>query len=125
MHPQSPATFEVQELFGNEKKKQVVHARRMILYKSDREDKVVDENIIQYAEYFGTTVEIASAIKNIKSGEEGMMVQVEWSAMPDESDWTWEPIGQVREEFPGMLEDFLENGGHRRLKNMARSQIFG
>lgn len=53
-----------------------------------------------------------------------MYIQIEWSGLPDRSDSTWEPILQVEEDLPGMLEDFLETARERELKAMDSQQLY-
>lgn len=64
------------------------------------------------------------ALQCIRNAEERMRINVEWDGLPARKDWTWEPIEQVREDLPGMLEDYLAAEGHRVLKTQARSQLF-
>lgn len=54
-----------------------------------------------------------------------MKINVEWEGLPHKDDWTWEPINQVREDLPGMVEDHLPSHGRRVLKTQARAQLFG
>ncbi len=51
-----------------------------------------------------------------------MEVQVEWEGLPDTIDRTWELLYQVREDIPGMFEDFFHTSGERALKKKALKQ---
>ena len=49
------------------------------------------------------------------------LVKVQYEGLPDDADYTWEPLRNLTEDLPGMLEDFLHTSGDRKLKRQATS----
>ena len=109
--------YEVQNLITN--KCETVHARRLCLYRADQDGTEVSPRLLEAADASERRYETAEAIRDIRDGEGGLMLQLEWSGLPDEADRTWEPLHQVHEDLPGLLEDFLLSSGKRALKKRA------
>lgn len=45
---------------------------------------------------------------------------MEWLGLTDKVDQTWEPLKNVLEGLPGLLENFLHTAGDRKLEAEAR-----
>lgn len=114
--------YEIESLL--ETKKEVVHARRLHLYRSDMDGKQVHPKLLQAAEHYESRYETAEALKGIRDRDGNIEVLVEWSGLPDESDFTWEPIARIFEDLPGMLEDFLHSSGQRGLKQKSLESFY-
>lgn len=96
-----------------------MHCRRLIRYRCGLEGKDVDPILLRFAEHSETTYQDASALTDIREEKEGLQLQVEWEGLPDAVDLTWEPIEQVLEDLPGLLEAFLHTAAKRELKQKA------
>ena len=105
-------------------KRERVHARRMVLYRGDLDGVDIDSKLLAVCERNEAHVEIAHNIHAIRADEDQLQVQVEWDGLSHESDYTWEPIAQVFEDLPGVLEDFLHSSGDRTLKRRALAMFY-
>jgi len=117
----SALVFEVEDLL-NTHKRDVVHSRRLILYRSDMDGKEVDPNLLRAAEHTETVYQDAQALRAIRLKDGRLEIQVEWEGLPDTVDRTWEPLQQVNEDLPQLLENFLQTAGTRKLKEDAMAQ---
>lgn len=100
-------------------KQETVHARRLMKYKSDIDGKEVDPGLLSYAEHLETSYQDSLALRAIRARDNHIEILVEWDGLPDELDQTWEPLQQVSEDLPGMLQDFLCSVHNRTLKTKA------
>lgn len=112
--------YEVQNLITD--KREIVHARRLHLYRADMDGKEVLPTLLKVAEHSERSYQIADCIRDIREVDGQLQVEVEWEGLPDEKDRTWEPLLQVFEDLPGRLEDFLNTAGARFLKRRALAQ---
>lgn len=110
----SDLVYEVEDLL--KAKQETVHARRLLLYRTDLDGTVVDPKLQRAAEPTETSYQIARGLCNIREKDGTFDVQVEWDGLPDEVDMTWEPMIQVHEDMPELLSDFLKTNGNRKLK---------
>lgn len=113
--------YEVEDLVKNSVS--IIHARRLKLYKASMDGKEVDSAIIEAARTVGAHYETAERIRDIRLHQQGLEVLVEWQGLPDEEDHTWEPLKQIFEDLPGLLEDFLHTSGKRDLKRQAQLEL--
>ena len=112
--------FEVENILSG--KKEVVHARRLILYRADMDGKEVLPALLKAAEHSEISYQIVERLNGIRAINGVLQIHVEWEGLPDRDDWTWEPLQQVYEDVPGMLEDFLSTKSSRPLKRRALAQ---
>ena len=80
--------------------------------------------IMTAANHSENQVQIAKDIHAIRREKDELEVYIEWDGLPAEADRSWEPIGVVREDLPGVLEDYLHTEGDRDLKRLALQQLF-
>ena len=113
----SELVYEVEDIIHG--KREVVHARRLLLYRADMDGKPVDERLLRAAEHADTVYLYANSIQSIRSRDGHIEVQIEWGGLPEEMDMTWEPLLQVQEDMPQLLEAFLATPGNRKLKEKA------
>ncbi len=109
--------FEVEDLLSG--KRELVHAQRLRLYRSDMEGKEVAPGLLRAAEHTEATYQTARKLCGIRKNKGEVEVQVEWEGLPDTSDRTWEPLEQIMADIPGVLEEFLHTAGDRNLKREA------
>ena len=104
-------------------KRDRVHVRRMVLYRGDLDSSSIDPALVAASERNDAHIEVAERIRAIRCDGDDMLVQVEWDGLPSEQDFTWEPISQVFEDLPGLLEDFLNSASDRNLKRRALARF--
>ena len=83
--------------------------------------KPVDEDLLRAAEHSEITYQKALALCSITAARNGIRVMVEWEGLLDLVDRTWEPLTQILEDLPGVLEDFLCTEGNRDIKQKAQA----
>ena len=103
---------------------EAVHARRLLLYRSDMENQPVTPSLLSYAEFLESSIQVITTLHSIQKHGNSFSVLVEWDGLPDKCDYTWEPAKQIKEDAPGILEDFLYTTGQRGLKRQALSILF-
>ncbi len=103
--------FEVEDLI--KKKREVVHAQRLLLYRADCDGKEVGNELPQYAEHSETTYNIVRTLKDIRICDSGIDVLVEWDGLLDVIDRTWESLSNVCEDVSDMLAAYLRSKGKR------------
>ena len=101
------------------KKRENVHARRLLLYRSNLDGTVVNESLLVQANFSKAVYETAKELRDIRVKNGEIQIQVEWDGLPDTIDLTWEPLLQVSKDLPGMLQDFLFTAGKRAIKRRA------
>lgn len=111
--------YEIQDLIKG--KLDTVHARRLLLYRSDMDGKTASPSLMRAAIHSEARYETAETVRGIRSAG-SIEVRVEWTGPPDEVDHTWEPLMQVSEDLPGLLADYLHTSGDRDLKRRALSE---
>ena len=115
----SDSVYEVENLLSG--KREIVHSRRLMLYRAYMDGKPVDEALLRAAEHSETTYQKALALCGITEARDGIRVMVEWEGLLDLVDRTWEPLTQVLEDLPRVLEDFLCTEGNRDIKQKAQA----
>ena len=112
--------YEVENIIDG--KREIVHARRMHLYRADMDGAHATESLKQTAAHLESKYQIAEGIKDIRNENSTIKILIQWEGLPDDMDWTWEPVNQVYDDLPGLLQDFLHTAGKRNLKRRALAQ---
>ena len=115
----SRLVFEVESLAN--KKLETVHSRRLMKYRSQMDGAEVSPQLLAHATHSETTYQDIDEIQDIKSEKNSFVVLVKWQGLPDELDYTWEPIQNMAEDVPDLLAEFLNSPGKQALKNRAKS----
>ena len=114
----SDLVFEVEDIIT--RKKEIVHARRLLLYRCDMDGSEVDPELLKTVKHLEESYQDASKVCGIRVNNENVEVQVEWQGLPDELDYTWEPLVQVHEDIPDLLRTFLGTPGNKKTKHQAK-----
>lgn len=61
----------------------------------------------------------ANDLRDIRQLDTDIEILVDWQGLPDQLDLTWEPLLQVEQDLPGVLQDFLHTAEKRQLKKNA------
>lgn len=112
--------FEVENLVT--KKREVVHARRLKLYRADMDEVEIDDELISHAEFSETQFEAIKEPKDIRKEDNRIEVLIELEGLPDAQDWTWEPVKNVSQDLAEVLQNFLESPTKRAFKREAHKQ---
>ena len=48
---------------------------------------------------------------------------MQWHGLPDEADWTWEPVVQLHKDVPALVMDFFESPGKKRIEKKAQNVL--
>lgn len=73
-------------------KREVVHSRRLRLYRADMEREEVNPALLKAAEHSEWDYQIAEKFHDIREVGGSIQILIEREGLPDECDWTWESI---------------------------------
>ena len=62
---------------------------------------------------------MAKCIRDIRRKDTSFEFMIEWEGLPDSVDMTWEPLETVKEDLPGIIQDYLYTANKRELKHQA------
>ena len=113
----SALIFEVEDLLDG--KKELVHARRLVLYCANTDGSDIDPDLLRAASHTESSYEIAGRLCEIMKKGDELFVRVQWEGLPDEADHTWESLKKLSEDIPDLLTTFLKSPGNNCLKNEA------
>lgn len=109
--------FEVEILV--DQKKETVHARRLMWYRSDRDGQELSPSLVAYAEHTETVYQDVKRLMGIRKMDGLLEVLIEWEGLPDVVDQTWEPLVQIIEDVPDRLRNFFKSPNDNGLKSDA------
>lgn len=118
----SPLVFVVENLLTG--KQETVHARRLLLYRSNMDGVEVEPALLKVSEHSETQYQTVRSLLDIRGAGRRAEILIEWDGLPDKLDRTWEPAEQVQEDVPDLLETFLRSSGKRDLKQRTLAAVF-
>ncbi len=121
LEEKSPSVYVLENLLTKER--EVAHSRRIQLYRSDMEGIEADTALLKSMEHLESTYKSAKALQDICVIDSNIHILVEWEGLPDRCDFTWEPLLQVHEDLPEMLDEYLASAGSKVLKGKARQEL--
>jgi len=88
-------------------KQEQVHATRMVIYRADWVGKPVSTELLEDAKH--TTTKFETIDEFMAMGEEKgeIWIQIKWTGLPDEIDFTWQKLSILADDVPEMLEEYL------------------
>lgn len=98
--------YDVERLDTKERER--VHACRMHFYKHALVGKDVSPELLSHARHTEAHYESIESLVNIKKVDDGYFIQVHWEGLPDEDDFTWEPLKNLYEDTPDLVVAFLQ-----------------
>lgn len=101
-----------------------VQAQIMVPYPVIRRSNSASEGLCQQVEHFDTTYHLVDEIKGVRKRKGSYEVTVKWLGFDDDEDMTWDPIDNIRDDLPGILEDFLYTPKERNLKRKTIDLYF-
>lgn len=113
--------FEVQDLITD--KVEVIHSRRILLYRGDMDGKVVSPELLRSAEHLESEYQSVESITNIRQRAGQLELEIEWEGLPHVHDRTWEPLSQIFQDVSDLLTEYLQTAGSKILKTKAVSLI--
>ena len=108
--------FEVEGLIGQ--KRELVHARRLIRYRADRENRELSPDLVAHVIHSQANYQRFEAMLDIRKAEDGLDVLVESQGLPDNVYRTWEPLAKLHEDIPEQIENFLLSRGKHKHKDV-------
>lgn len=113
----SELVFEVEDLLQG--KREVVHSRRLLLYRSDLDGTVISADLVRAASNAERSYQVIHHLISIREANSEFPIQVEWEGLPDEVDFTEEPAKNLAQDVPRLLDTFLNSPGHHFIKERA------
>lgn len=114
----SEVVFDLESLCGTHRT--TAHAQRMVHYPAMARDALASDELKAQAEHLRSSYYIFESVKGIRRFKrrfELLIQRLEW----DEAGRTWESFDQMKEDIPGMVEDYLHTAGDRNLRRTALS----
>lgn len=59
----------------------------------------------------------------MKQEGDNYFLLVEWSGLPHVVDNTWEPLSQIFQDVPGVVQDYMAIPGFHKLKRQALDKL--
>ena len=112
--------YEIENIIDG--KREIVHARRMHLYRAEMDGAQATENLKQTAAHLESKYQIAEGIKDIRNENGIIKILIQCKGLPDDMDLTWEPVNQVYDDLTELLQDFLQTAGKRNLTRRPPAQ---
>lgn len=111
--------FEVCDLESSAKEN--VHACRLHFYKHGKEDQEIDPALISHARHTHAHYESIASLFDIKKSNGEFHIRVEWEGLPDDIDFTWEPLVNLYEDAPEMVLEYLQGSKKKMCKDALRT----
>lgn len=108
----------------NDARTLTAHAQRLVPYPITTRTKQALLELKQQAADYDTTYHLVDVIKGVRKRGREFEVLVKWLGFDADQDETWEPVGTMKDDLPGMLEDFLHTSGDRNLKRQIIDLYF-
>lgn len=67
--------------------------------------------------------QVVEQIREIIESNRQLSIYIYWDGLPDAEDWTWEPLKQVFEDVPELIEEYRTTTKERALKKRALKSI--
>lgn len=121
LRARSELVYEMEDILT--KKREVVHACQLTLYRCDMDGKEVTDALKRHIEHSTATYQDVQGLKDIRIVNEVFQILVELEGLQQPGEYTWEPILQLLEDIPQMLETYLRSPHKRCIKMKACSQL--
>lgn len=92
------------------------HAKRLLPYPTLWKIQQTFKELRQEETYYETTMQTVDHIKGVRKQKGKYEVLVAWLGY-ERCDDTWEPIGAMIEDVPGIVEDYRYSAPKRNLKH--------
>ena len=99
-----PHTYEIEDLISG--KSEIIHDSRMILYRNDMVGKEVSEELLDSARHLESSYQVIRNLHDVRTMNGNVEIWVEWEGLPDNHDFTWEPLTQLYADVPEMVREF-------------------
>lgn len=101
----SPLVYGVTPLRGGSPER--IHCARLLKYKDSLLGTTVHPEILELADRTESRYEVAERIREVGEDGKKLFLRVEWEGLPDERDWTWQPLSELYADIPEMVCVFL------------------
>lgn len=113
-YAKSHLVFEVENL--NDGSKLVAHAQRMLPYPAARRGEQASIELKKQAEHYDTQYHLVESICGVRERDDKFEVLVRWLGFEEGNNETWEAFDEMKDDLPGVTEDFLYSAGDRNIK---------
>ena len=113
----SNLVFVVEDLITQ--KRETVHASRLIRYRGADDGREATDAEIQMSKHLEPSFQLVEGLVDIKSENDKILIQVKWEGLPDYNDLTWEPLENISQDVPEILEEYLKTPNKSNLKAKA------
>lgn len=110
----SPLLFVVEDITNAQHL--TVHAQRMVPYPVTKGNERASEELLEQASHYDLTYHLVDEIRGIRKRKGSYEVLIRWMGLNNDDEMTWEPLENIRDDLPGILEDDLYTPGDRNLK---------
>ena len=78
---------------------EIFHATRILLYRAELESSEVDPNLIAHAQHSDALYQDFAGFRGVKQRVSPFFLLVEWTGLPDENDWSSEPVLHLKKHL--------------------------
>lgn len=113
--------YEVKSLIGNNS--ETDYCTLMIPYTNGETITKLSTKIMHGAEYSEGNYEEIEDLLDINEGSNGFMVQTMWLGLPEECDYTWQPLEVLYEDVPELVVRFLDTCNKTEMVRQAKTKL--
>ena len=99
--------YEITSLRGG--KTEGVHCARLLKYRDSLLGKTVPQDMLDLAKRTESCYEVIEKIADLGQDRYGLFFRVQWEGLPDERDYTWQPVEELYADVPDIVNAFLSS----------------
>lgn len=93
------------------------HAQRMDPSMARKRYGQPSKKFHKQAFHYNATYHLVDTILGVRNQKGGCQLKIRWMVLEGNEDTTWEPLYNIRDELPGILESVLHTPSNQNLKN--------
>ena len=86
-----------------------VHCARLLRYRDSLLGKPIPQDMLELAERTESRYEVIEKIVDLGQDRDVLFFRVQWEGLPDEQDYTWQPVEELYDDVPDVVNAFLSS----------------
>lgn len=93
-----------------------VQAQMIVPHQITRRKEGASYELVQQMKHFDKRYHLVEEITDVQKNKKAYKVKIRWTGFDDDEDMTWEPIFNIRDDLPDVLQAVSHTAGERNLK---------